>query len=664
MSARRIFIVLCFALLACVAAAFLCLTRPLGYVRLDNQYRDAIARSGRTTPANPNLVFLAIDAQSVSFDELDISETYHLSADNSDDVHALRLISKGYPWPREIYGLLLEKLMRAGARVVIFDLNFLTDTPDDASFRAVLDRYSNQVMIGSNFVEDGSLVRPCETLIPQVSPTDSRIGFTNFWADEDEVVRQAQFHVTFDWLRGTHTTSTLERFVSLGAGALMKAGLNQSVPDDMDSHAFRFTAPPYQGFPPRSLFEIFVPSYWDRDYQSGKFFRDKVVIVGAEGNWQHDDHPTPFGKMPGPELHLNAINAAIHHEFIRELPAYGTLLCVVLAGLVAVIATVLFRSLLVRLTLIVAIVAGAILASLLCFNWVAVYLPVLAPLNVFCLTTVFGLISDFATERLERMRVRRVLERYVSRDVVHELVDRPNVYRDSLGGVTKPVAVLFSDIRSYSMVTARSSPQTLVAQLNEYFSAMVECVFENGGTLDKFIGDALMASWGSLDSKGAREDAIASVRAALAMQQKVRSLNRIWSERGWPELRVGMAVNYGEVVVGNIGSPQRMEFTLIGDAVNVSWKLQEMTKSTSADLIVSESVALLVTGDFDLRSLGKAALDDSHQSCEIFTIGSATGVDPSKEQTRNESWHAGTWASPKKLPSSTFVSNSADVAEQ
>src|SRR4029077_19648272 len=101
--------------------------------------------------------------------------------------------------------------------------------------------------------------------------------------------------------------------------------------------------------------------------------------------------------------------------------------------------------------------------------------------------------------------------------------------------------------RSYAAVTARSSPETLVAQLNEYFSAMVECVFENGGKLDKFIGDALMASWGSLESRGARDDAVASVRAGLAMQEKIRELNKSWSQRGWPELRVGMAINYGEV---------------------------------------------------------------------------------------------------------------------
>jgi hypothetical protein len=180
----------------------------------------------------------------------------------------------------------------------------------------------------------------------------------------------------------------------------------------------------------------------------------------------------------------------------------------------------------------------------------------------------------------------------------------------------------------------------LFAQLNEYFSAMVDCVFETGGTLDKFIGDALMASWGSLQSRGGQQDAVASVEAALAMQEKLRALNETWTQRGWPELRVGMAINYGEVVVGNIGSQQRMEFTLIGDAVNVSWKLQELTKTTNAKLIVSESVANLVGDRFDLRSLGSATLDDSHQQCEIFTIGKSD-EDIAKKQVLNESWHPG-----------------------
>src|SRR5207237_9942711 len=107
---------------------------------------------------------------------------------------------------------------------------------------------------------------------------------------------------------------------------------------------------------------------------------------------------------------------------------------------------------------------------------------------------------------------------------------------------------------------------------------MVDCVFQFGGTVDKFIGDAVMAVWGSLASKGPREDAIAAVNAALAMQKRLSRLNRDWRSRGWPALEVGMAINCGDVVVGNIGSPKRMEFTVIGCAVNVTWKLPVLTK--------------------------------------------------------------------------------------
>src|SRR5205814_4772916 len=122
--------------------------------------------------------------------------------------------------------------------------------------------------------------------------------------------------------------------------------------------------------------------------------------------------------------------------------------------------------------------------SFVCFNRGGFYFPVIAPLGQLSVTMLLGLVSDFTNEQIEKNRVRRVLERYVSRDVVREMVDRPRLYTESLGGVTKPVAILFSDIRSYSAVTARSQPETLVAQLYEYFHVMVECVFQYGGRID------------------------------------------------------------------------------------------------------------------------------------------------------------------------------------
>src|SRR5207249_1377712 len=134
----------------------------------------------------------------------------------------------------------------------------------DPEFRAALNRYADHVVVGSNFV-DGTLTRPTDSLIEQTSPIDNRIGFTNFWADDDDVIRRARFHVSFEQVRGTPIRPGSEQFLSLAGVALTKAGFGNRIPADANDHAVRFTAGPREGFPPRSLFEIFVPAFWERN---------------------------------------------------------------------------------------------------------------------------------------------------------------------------------------------------------------------------------------------------------------------------------------------------------------------------------------------------------------------------------------------------------------
>lgn len=603
MRSKRVLVISGLALLIILIVSAVELVRPYFYLRLCNLYRDAINRGGRTAPPNPSLAFLAIDVASVNLDESDIDDFFNLAGNESKEVRALRLMTEGYPWPREVYALVLERLVEAGARVVVFDLTFPGPSEADPAFRSALDRYAGQVVIGSNFV-DGTLTRPADTLIEQTSPIDDRIGYANFWSDDDEVVRRARFHATFEQVRDMKIKPDSERFSSIAAAALRKAGFDKDVPADTDDHAIRFTAAPRQGFPPTSLYKIFVPTYWKQNFQSGAFFNGKIVIIGAEGNWLHDEHPTPFGNMPGAELHLNAINAALHHEFLSELPPVGRIGCCAIAGILAILLASGIRMPLIRFAASVGLTAAAVALGYLCFNQFSLYLPIIGPVTAMNVSVLLGMVYDFTSEHREKTRLRRTLERYVSRDVVHELVDRPQVYGETLGGVVRPAAILFSDIRSYSVVTRTTAPETLVAQLNEYFTAMVECVFQHGGTLDKFIGDALMAVWGTLNSNGARQDAISATRAALSMYEKLNELNTTWRARGWSELRIGIGINHGDVIVGNVGSPRRMEFTVIGDAVNQSWRLQELTKQHQTSIILSPSVALLVADEFLVSSLG------------------------------------------------------------
>jgi adenylate cyclase len=618
--------------------AFICLGglilldffQPFAYLRLRNLYQDALARAGRTAPKDPNLVFLAIDSDSIGLEEsADLEQLYGLQDANSPEAHALQLMSKRWPWPREIYGLILERLVGAGAKVVVFDLTFPTATDGDAPFRLALEKYKDRVVIGSNFLSAPSrgsstngtiLTRPTDSLVPQTDASDDRVGFTNFWPDDDEVVRRARYLLAFEEADGELPRANSERFLSLSAAALTKAGFPNSLPSDSRGRLLRFAAPPREGFAPRSILEIFVPQYWQHNYQAGEFFRGKIVVIGAEGNWQHDEHPTPLGVMPGPEIHLNAMNAALQGAFIRELSPVAALALTTLAGLLAIALSLCIRSPWLRIITLATVDGLGLWLALLVFDRASLFLSMVAPLAELNLTILLGLISDLTRERLEKNRVRRTLEKYVSKNVVRELLDQPKLYAQSLGGVIKPATILFSDIRGYSAVTAKSDPQALVTQLNEYLTAMVECVFRFGGTLDKFIGDAVMAVWGNTRSEGVRNDAANAVRAALAMRQELARLNESWAARGLPSLRIGVAVNHGEVVVGNIGSPQRMEFTVIGEAVNVSWKLQELTKELGTELIVGENVMSLVIEEFELRPLGKTSIKGMPQPLEIYEV--------------------------------------------
>ena len=596
-------------------------------------------------------MFLAIDAASVNLDEHDLGDLFNLGTDDLKGARALRLMSQRFPWSREVYALVLERLVEAGAKVVAFDLTFPGPSDADDTFRAALDRYRDHVVIASNFV-DGTLTRPSETLIEQTSPIDNRIGFANFWADDDEVVRRARFHVTFEQVRNTTIRPGSEEFSSLAAVTLTKAGFASRVPADLNDHALRFTDPPRRGFPSRSLFEIFAPAFWEQNYQSGEFFRNKIVIIGAEGNWQHDEHSTPLGNMPGAELHLNASMRPCTIHFFMSYHRRAARFVVPPREPLLFCCRSALRMPWVRFVVSVAFTAALIWVGYFCFNRFSIYLPMVAPVTTLNTAMLLGLVYDFTSEHLEKTRLRRTLERYVSHDVVHELVDRPEEYGETLGGVVRPAAILFSDIRSYSAVTKSSTPQTLITQLNEYFTAMVECVFQCGGTLDKFIGDALMAVWGTLHSQGARHDAISAVRAALLMQEKLSDLNVMWRARGWPELRMGIGINYGEVVVGNIGSPRRMEFTAIGDAVNQSWRLQELTKKEQTAIVISPSVALLVADEFLVRSLGQLeggqvhegyALCDAEGEIVHYGAGRAT---PSPPQTPDVKQVTGNQVSP------------------
>ena len=191
---------------------------------------------------------------------------------------------------------------------------------------------------------------------------------------------------------------------------------------------------------------------------------------------------------------------------------------------------------------------------------------------------------------------------------------------ESFQGKRQSVTVLFSDIRGFTTMTEGAQAQELVSQLNEYFHAMVEIILKEGGTLQKFIGDAIMAVWGDTHSLGPEEDARRAVRSALAMRRKLQDLNRTWEGRSdRRHLAIGIGINHGEVVVGNIGHPQRMEFTVLGDAVNLASRLEGASKPYQLDLLVGESVVALTRPDFVYRAVDLLVVKGKTKPIEVYT---------------------------------------------
>src|SRR5947199_10390591 len=241
-------------------------------------------------------------------------------------------------------------------------------------------------------------------------------------------------------------------------------------------------------------------------------------------------------------------------------------------------------------------------------------------LSALLLSGSFSLGFEYALERIEKLRTRRTLERYVSKNLVKEVLENPGSYYSTLRGVRVPVTILFSDLIGFTTLSEKADPEALVAQLNEHLTGMTSVIFGNGGTLDKFIGDAIMAVWGNVRSLGMAEDAKNCARAALGMRRELARLNQKWRDEGRMGLGMGIGINQGEVTVGNVGSQERMDPTVIGDAVNLASRLEGLTRTYGVDILVGAAAAELVRDEVYLRSVARVQVKRTTKPVDAFTI--------------------------------------------
>ena len=606
--------------------------------RQEQIYQDFLEREGRKTATRADLVFLGIDEASLDLSNL-------LLPEELEGNRAFQLMTKRPPWSTEVWGLLLDRVFEAGARLVVFDLLFnFSSEEGDPAFRAALDRHRDRVVLGANIdVAHGmKLVMPNPDLIPSPQMQDDRVGYVNFFPDDlDKKVRSIFFNTSDRRLAGQELHPSQEVYYAMSTRALTKLGHAAEIPLDFQPHQFRFSDE--DAYAPRSLYEIFDPRLWQANYQSGAFFKDKIIIVGASAQVSHDFVATPMSPdTPGPTLHMQVIAATLAHEFLHNTSERANLILVFLAGALAwALIAFVRRPLLCLIALITIAAAHVTFARIAYDRWGLLFL-VVPVLTGFLTSGLLSLGFEYVLERMEKLRTRRTLERYVSKNLVKEILENPDSFYSSLRGVRIPATILFSDIVGFTNMTESADPEKLVAQLNEYLSRMTAAVFENNGTLDKFIGDAVMAVWGNVSSRGVAEDAKACARTALAMRRDLEALNKKWETEGIPPFQIGIGINHGDVLGGNIGSQEKADPTVIGDAVNLASRLEALTRTYAVDILVGVRASELIRDEFDLRSVALVQVKGKTQPVEIFTLIGAKS-DPGDREflQRLETYEAG-----------------------
>jgi len=325
-----------------------------------------------------------------------------------------------------------------------------------------------------------------------------------------------------------------------------------------------------------------------------------LCIIGLTAAGTHDFNPIPYeSTYPMVGTHGNVLNSILTKQFITQAPHSVNL--VVLFVLAVVIGLSLpFLSSVNGLFFTMIILAGTFLASLHWFNQ-GLWLNLASP----CLLSLFsylGIISyKFSTEEKSKREIKNAFSKYVSPEIIEEIIQDPSKLR--LGGDRRKLAVLFSDIRGFTNYSEKRNPEEIVSILNEYLDAMTKVIVEHKGTLDKYVGDEIMAVFGAPSYEEPEVSSQRAVTCAIKMLERLKILHEKWDKEGLEPLDIGIGINTGEMVVGNMGSELRMDYTVIGDAVNLGARVEALTRQFNAHLIITEATYKYVQDIIEAKPL-------------------------------------------------------------
>jgi adenylate cyclase len=547
------------------------------------------------------------------------------------DEKSIRELGRFGDWPRAHYARLVDRLNDGCARVIAFDVGFLESHPDDPMVAASLRRFAesdiDRVRQQCGQAQRRSIVLPVIGL-PE-DPTLQRAGEYKQFPDRGQDTDTYRSVTPFEGhvnvvpdADGSVRRSPLviraqgQEYPALGLMAAM-AYTNQATQGftrDADGHGIRamrrllptdpffrmiitWAGPPSRVFRPESQTFRSVSFV---DVMQGNVppetFKDKMVFLGLmDASGFADDYQVPTsevgGKMKGVEIHANVFTTVVAPFFYKDQDLITTIGVVWIVCYVT--ALVVFRF---------SVVVSAVFAFIAGASWFLggqtyathpafrdlegtpipnLVFPPLGLLMTFLLAAIYRVVIEQAEVRATRS----AMSKYLSPAIMAEVLKDPDQLR--LGGDQRVMTVLFTDIRGFTSISEQMQPTALIELLNGYLTAMTDIVYEWQGVLDKYMGDAIMAWWGAPTDQP--DHAYRACMTGLQMRATLRELHKTWAEQGVPQLEMGVGVNTGPMVYGNTGSKERFDFTVLGDAVNLSSRLEGANKEYGSNVIISES---------------------------------------------------------------------------
>jgi adenylate cyclase len=574
-----------------------------------------------------------------------------------------------WPWPREVYGPLIDFCRRGGAKAVAFDVLY-TEPSDrhsvgqDISLGEAIDRSPPfaaalalsrttggrtgwpEEISGPDLKIAGlgkwltgererSLVYPRASFpIPEVADNAVLLGSVTEEPDADAIFRRAALFAVFDG-RAVPTLGTaaylaprLERGVPMAVAGDRFRIDGISVPLDDEGRAllrYRGGAAVYQPFSAAGVIqsELLIREGGE-PLIDPETFRDCYVLFGFSAPGLLDLRSTPLSPVaPGVLIHAAVLDNLLAGDFLRRCPPPAVILSILFLALLAAAAV----SLTARAW------QGGVLALLfLPLPWIigfaaypaGYWWPVIAGQAAVVLGLAGALLVNYAVEGRQKAFIKGAFKHYLSSAVIERLIEDPSQLQ--LGGERKELSIFFSDIQKFSTFSEKLDPPTLIALLNDFLSDMTDIILEEGGTLDKYIGDAIVAFWNAPLTQG--NHAVRSIRTALRCQRKLASRREEFRNRTGVDLLMRIGVHTGEVVVGNMGSRERFDYTVLGDAANLASRLEGANKAFGTYLMVSENTWEAAGGAFSGRELGKIRVVGRKTPVTVFQPWGERGENP------------------------------------